>query len=186
MTGNERADDMLRELDYAVSLLKGAMSPDMIPEAGSNIGYGRKGARDSRDVAAVGGGIRRHGHGIQPDSPVAFGADEAIARIILTAMRFDPLIRSAAVIRYDPGIVRICEDLFFEICPFERGQEPPGIRTMEWGVASCCRDGIPDVIYDRGAVGKEALIRFLGENPLVVANNIIKVSARIIKGIPEE
>lgn len=181
MTDNERAD-MLQELDNAVSLLIGAMSPDMIPEAGSNIGYGRRGARDSMDVAAVGKGIRRHGHRIQPYLPVAFGADEAMARIILTAMKFDPMIRSAAVIRYDPGTVRICEDLFFEICPFDRGQEPPGIRTMEWGVASCCRDDIPDVIYDRGAVGKEALIRFLGESPLVVANTIIKVSNRLKHG----
>jgi hydroxymethylpyrimidine/phosphomethylpyrimidine kinase len=95
-------------------------------------------------------------------------------------MKFDPVIRSAGVIRYDPGTIRICEDLFFEICQFDRGQEPPGIRTMEWGVASCCREGIPDVVYDRGAMGKEALIRFLGENPLVVANNIIKVSARMM------
>lgn len=181
MTDNERAD-MLQELDNAVSLLTGAISPDMVPEEGSNIGYGRKGARDSRDVAAVGGGIRRHGHKIQPDSPVAFGVDEAMARIILTVMKFDPMIRSAAVIRYDPGTVRICEDLFFEICLFDRGQEPPGIRTMEWGVASCCRDGIPDVIYDHGAEGKGALIRFLGENPLVVANNIIKVCNRLTHG----
>jgi thiamine-phosphate diphosphorylase len=180
MTDKDDRADVLHVLDNAVSLLAGAMSPDLIPESGGNIGYARKGARDSDDVAAVGGGIRKDGGRIQPGSPVAFGADGDLARIVLTVMKFDPLIRSAAVIRYDPGTIRICEGLFFEICQFDRGQEPPGIRTMEWGVASCCRDGIPDVIYDRGAAAKEALIRFLGENPLTVANNIIKVSARMM------
>jgi predicted fused transcriptional regulator/phosphomethylpyrimidine kinase len=179
MTDQERKD-LLLQLESAASLLAASIHPDLIPEAGSNIGYARKGARDSNDVAAVSGRIRRHQGTIQPIGPVAFGADEDLARIVLTAMKFDPEIRSAAVIRYDPCTIRICEDLFFEICQFDRGQEPPGIRTMEWGTASCCKDGIPDVIYDRGAVGKEAMIRILGENPLVVANNIIKVSARMM------
>lgn len=178
MTDQERAE-VLQRLDSAVSLLAGAMSPDLIPETGGNIVYALRGARDSDDVAAVGGRIRRQGGRPHPAGAVSFGADEDVARIVLTAMRFDPAIRSAGTIRYDPGTIRICEDLFFEICQFDRRQEPPGIRTMEWGVASCCKEGIPDVIYDRGAEEKEAMIRILGENPLVVANNIMKVSNRL-------
>ena len=50
---------------------------------------------------------------------------------------------------------------------------------MDWGVSSCCRDGVPDVIFDRGAPGKEGLIRLFGENPDAVANNIIICSNRI-------
>jgi predicted fused transcriptional regulator/phosphomethylpyrimidine kinase len=179
MTDQERAE-VLQRLDSAVSLLVRAMSPELIPETGSNIVYALKGARDIDDVAAVGGRIRRQAGRPYPAGAVSFGADKDVARIVLTTMRFDPAIRSVATIRYDPGTIRICEDLFFEICHFDRNQEPPGIRTMEWGVASCCREGIPDVIYDRGAAGKEAMIRILGDNPLAVANNIIKVSARMM------
>jgi hydroxymethylpyrimidine/phosphomethylpyrimidine kinase len=51
---------------------------------------------------------------------------------------------------------------------------------MDWGVASCCRSGVPDVIFDRGGMGKEPMIRILGEDPEVIVNNIIKLSARII------
>jgi hydroxymethylpyrimidine/phosphomethylpyrimidine kinase len=50
---------------------------------------------------------------------------------------------------------------------------------MDWGVASCCREGVPDVIYDRGAVGKEPMIRVLGEDPVTIAHNILKLSNRI-------
>ena len=180
MTDEERAD-VLKRLGSAVSLLAGAMNPGLIPEAGSNIVYALKGARDSDDVAAVRGRIQRNGGRTQPAGEVAFGTDGDTARIVLTVMKFDPAIRSVATIRYDPGTIRVCDGLFFEICQFDRVQEPPGIRTMEWGVASCCKEGgIPDIIYDRGAQEKEAMIRFLGENPLAVANNIIKVSARMM------
>jgi hydroxymethylpyrimidine/phosphomethylpyrimidine kinase len=71
--------------------------------------------------------------------------------------------------------------MLLEICTFDRAAEPPGVKTMDWGVASCCRQGVPDVIYDLGAVGKEAMIRILGENPDGVVKNILKLSARMNK-----
>ena len=90
------------------------------------------------------------------------------------------LFRSAANIRYSQENVSLLDDMLLEVCSFDRTKEPPGIRTMDWGVASCCRSGVPDVIYDRGGMGKEPMIRILGEDPEVIVNNIIKLSARII------
>jgi hydroxymethylpyrimidine/phosphomethylpyrimidine kinase len=51
---------------------------------------------------------------------------------------------------------------------------------MDWGVASCCKDGVPDVCYDSGGAGKEGIIRFFAEDPVDVSNNIIMISNRII------
>jgi thiamine-phosphate diphosphorylase len=51
---------------------------------------------------------------------------------------------------------------------------------MDWGVASCCKQGIPDVCFDTGGEGKEAIIRLFGEEPNDVSNNIIMISNRII------
>jgi hydroxymethylpyrimidine/phosphomethylpyrimidine kinase len=102
-----------------------------------------------------------------------------VARIVLTVMRFDPEIRSAANIRFSETFLLEMENLLFEICSFDRANEPPGVQTMDWGVASCCREGVPDVIYDRGAVGKEPMIRVLGEDPVTIAHNILKLSNRI-------
>jgi hydroxymethylpyrimidine/phosphomethylpyrimidine kinase len=51
---------------------------------------------------------------------------------------------------------------------------------MDWGGAFCCREGVPDIIYDRGAAGLEPMIRVLGEDPVMVAHNILKLSNRII------
>jgi len=39
------------------------------------------------------------------------------------------------------------------------------------------REGIPDVIYDKGGVGKEAMIRLLGREAVEVAERAMKIAA---------
>jgi hydroxymethylpyrimidine/phosphomethylpyrimidine kinase len=51
---------------------------------------------------------------------------------------------------------------------------------MDWGVASCCKEGVPDVCYETGETGKEGIFRFFAEDPIDVTNNIIMISNRII------
>jgi hydroxymethylpyrimidine/phosphomethylpyrimidine kinase len=91
-------------------------------------------------------------------------------------MKFDPCIRSAAMIACTPAAVKTMESRFFEICSFDPLKEPQGIRTMDWGVAQCCRNGVPDAIYNRRTVDKGAIIRLFGEDPQEVANNILMLS----------
>ncbi|MDI9633060.1 MAG: thiamine-phosphate synthase family protein [Methanolinea sp.] len=180
MTGSER-EEVLRVLGEAVRRLVAGMDPSLIPEVGTNIAYAIPRARTPGDVAAVEGRIVRVRGRPHAVGPVAFGASDHVARIVLTAMRFDPDVRCAANVRYSERIVEVCEEMLLSVCSFDRAAEPPGVQTMDWGVASCCRDGVPDVIYDRGAVGKEPMVRILGEDPDVVVNNILKLSARMNK-----
>ncbi len=183
---NEEQELVLRELSTAVGHLVQEMSPSLIPEVGSNIVYALQRAQKPEDVAAVSGRIVIVKGAVHPVGPVEFGASSHIARVVLTAMRFDPTIRSAANIRYIPEIIDICEDLLLEIRSFDRSREPPGVATMDWGVAFCCQDeeGIPDIIYDTGSMGKEPMIRILAENPGRVATRVYKISERIIDTNP--
>ncbi len=170
---------VIDRLDQAVALLVERMDIRLIPEVGTNIVYALPDAREPGDVAGVLGRIVRLGEEVHPVGEVAFGASDHVARIVLTAMRFDPRVRSAANIRFSEAILSELEKLLFEVCSFDRTKEPPGVQTMDWGVASCCREGVPDVIYDRGAMGKEPMIRVLGEDPVMVVQNILKLSNRI-------
>jgi hydroxymethylpyrimidine/phosphomethylpyrimidine kinase len=178
MTGDMRKL-VLSALEDSVKELSCSMDAALIPEVGSNIAYALPGARDKDDVAAVQGRIVRLSGNPHPVGPVDFGASDHVARIVLTVMKFDPEIRCAANIRYTPELIGIIEDLLLETCSFDRGNEPPGTRTMDWGVAFCCRSGVPDVIFDRGAVGKEPMIRILGQNPAEVAAIIRRISNRL-------
>jgi hydroxymethylpyrimidine/phosphomethylpyrimidine kinase len=52
---------------------------------------------------------------------------------------------------------------------------------MDWGVASCCKDGVPEVIMDPGTTESLAKIHLFGENPTDVSGNTIMLSNRIIR-----
>jgi len=178
--GDDR-ESVLRALQEGVHSLCLGMDVRLIPEVGSNIAYALPAARDPGQDAAVQGRIVRLSGRPHPVGEVSFGASDHVARIVLTAMRFDPQVRCAANIAYSAATVRMLEDMLLEVRTFDRSAEPPGVKTMDWGVASCCRDGVPDVIYDLGSKGKEPMIRLLGENPDAVIKNILKVSARMNK-----
>lgn len=178
---NDARESLIEELREGVQILSRGMDVRLIPEVGSNIAYALWGARNPDQVAAVQGRIVRLSGKVHPVGPVSFGASDHVARIVLTAMRFDPEVRCAANIRFTPEYIGYLEDMLLEICSFDRSNEPPGVKTMDWGVASCCKGDVPDVIYDRGAVGKEPMIRILGENPDGVVKNILKLSARMSK-----
>jgi len=68
-------------------------------------------------------------------------------------------------------VLAACEDLGFTQASFSREDEPQGVSTMEWGVSDAIRrEGkVPDIIYDKGGVGKEAMIRLLGRDAFEVA-----------------
>jgi len=177
--GWERSD-VLEKLTAAAALLERSMDIRLIPKNGARLAYAIQGARDKNGVAEVQGGIiQEHGKPHSAGS-CAFGADEDVARVVLTVMKFDPNMRCVAALRFSRNILMVLEGLLLECNSFDPASEPPGISTMDWGVASCCKEGVPDVCYDYGGRGKEAIIRFFGEDPIDVTNNIIMISNRII------
>ena len=99
MRAEERAQ-VIACMNQATMLLAERMDPGLIPEVGMNIVYALPDARDKDDVAGVLGRIVRLGDRVHPVGEIAFGASDHVARIVLTAMRFDPVIRSGANIRF--------------------------------------------------------------------------------------
>jgi predicted fused transcriptional regulator/phosphomethylpyrimidine kinase len=172
--------EVLGRMEDAVALLARSMSPQLVPPPGAQIGYAIRGARDKDGIAAVAGRISVTGGNILPGGPASFGTDEEIARIILTVMKFDPVRRSAALLRFsERALLVLDEDLFLDCVPCDTAMVPQGISTMDWGIAACCRQDVPDVIYLRGARGAGSALIILGEDPVDVANNIIICSNRI-------
>jgi len=172
--------DVLEKLTAAAALLERSLDIRLIPKKGARLAYAIDGARDKNGVAVVQGGIIQEHGKPHAAGPCAFGADEDITRIVLTVMKFDPRMRCAATLRFSRNVLMVLESLLLECTSFNPASEPPGISTMDWGVASCCKEGVPDVCYDSGSREKEAIIRFFGEDPIDVTNNIIMISNRII------
>jgi thiamine-phosphate diphosphorylase len=172
--------DTIATLEAALIRLKESMSVRLIPPEGASFGYAMRGARDRSAVVAIRGGIRDEGGLAQPSGPCSYDTDEPAVRIILTAMKFDPMMRSAAVLRFSERTLAVLEDdLFLECASFSTGPKKPGISTMDWGIAFSCKDGVPDVIYEKTTDPAQSRLVIFGEDPADVANNIIICSNRI-------
>ena len=146
----QERNEVLSRLDLAATHLEASMNALLIPAGVASLVYAVKGARDRDGVAAVPGGILLLKDRITAGRPCAFGMDQQCARIVLTAMKYDPLMRSAAIISFSETMLAVFRSMLLECIPLDRTKKAPQISTMDWGVASCCNDGVPDIIYDRG------------------------------------
>jgi hydroxymethylpyrimidine/phosphomethylpyrimidine kinase len=97
-------------------------------------------------------------------------------------MHFNNSIRAAINIKYSEEAIRTCEELGLSIESFSREDEPEGVSTMEWGVSDAIRRAgkIPDVIYDKGGVGKEAMIRVIGNDAVDVSGKALQIAAKMM------
>jgi hydroxymethylpyrimidine kinase/phosphomethylpyrimidine kinase len=174
---------VLEELQDAAARLVREDISSLIPEVMSNLGYALPYAEGLEHVAAFPGRILKTPQGTLAPAPPAFGSSRHIAALILTARERFPHLRSAMNIRYVEGIEDIAPLLHLRYASFDRAQEPPAVKareggTLAWGVGSVL-DNLqsweqpPDLIGDRGEVGKEAMIRILGEDPMRVAEKAL-------------
>ncbi len=173
---------VIKNIEAAFDLIRKCREfSNLIPEVGCNIAMGIPNASSITDVAAVSGRIVRLKNEPHAVGCVAFGASSHIARIVLTAMHYNDLVRAAMNIRYSEEILSACKDIGFRIATFRREDEPEGVSTMEWGVSNAIRrEGkVPDVIYDKGGTGKEAMIRLLGREAIEVAGNAVKIASSL-------
>jgi len=171
--------NVLQNLAHAVKQLQECSECGLLlPEVGCNIAMAIKEASTPDDVAAVEGRIVRLHDRMHPVGCIGFGASRHVARIIISALRFNPILRAAMNIRFAPEIMDACNKLNLNMMSFSREDEPSLTKTMDWGTSYAFLHAAktPDVIYDEGGVGKEAMIRLLGTDALSVAKKAIVIA----------
>ena len=67
------------------------------------------------------------------------------------------------------------------ISSFDRAEEPENTSTMDWGTAEAIKKygSVPKVIYDKGGLGKEPMIRLLGADATEVAKLAVELAEKI-------
>jgi hydroxymethylpyrimidine kinase/phosphomethylpyrimidine kinase len=175
-------EGVLEELRLALQRLEAEPLGHLIPEVRSNLGYALPGAQDHLEVAAIPGRITEVGNRIVAFKDPAFGASRHIARVILSAMRHDPRMRSAMNIRLGQDVLEACVKAGLRLAKFDRREEPKEVKeregsTLEWGTdrAISALGEVPDAVYDEGDVGKEPMVRILGRGPMEVVTKLIAV-----------
>ncbi|MCS7129154.1 MAG: bifunctional hydroxymethylpyrimidine kinase/phosphomethylpyrimidine kinase, partial [Candidatus Caldarchaeum sp.] len=155
---------------------------ELIPESGSNFVAGHEESSDVEDFASIPGRIVRVGSGFKPASEPWFGGSRHVAKAVLTAAKHDPTVASAINIRFDEEILRKIEAAGLSTSSYDRSKEPEEVKraegmTVPWGVEEAVKSagGVPDVIYHRGDVGKEAMALVFGQDPYEVVRKLVKI-----------
>jgi hydroxymethylpyrimidine kinase / phosphomethylpyrimidine kinase / thiamine-phosphate diphosphorylase len=174
--------DMLLQLEEAVAQLRGGGIAALIPEVQSNLGLALPHATMLQEVAAWEGRIVRVRGDIHPVGSPRFGASRHVAAIILAAMRVDGTYRSAMNIRYGEDILQACQAAHLHLAPLSSWHKPtetPGgegsSEASDMPAAMLRMGSVPDIIYEFGMVGQEAMVWVLGQDALEVTRKVLMI-----------
>ena len=180
--------ELLQSVSAAVAVLKENRIGHLIPEVQSNLGVGVPGAQSVDDVIAIPGRIIKLGDEVRTVASPQFGASSHVAKIVLTAMRFDPEMRAVMNIKFSDTILKACKRLKFKAASFDRAKEPKTVKqlegsSLEWGTYHAIeRFGrVPDVIYDLGGQGKEEMIRVLAPDIGSLLDKVLKIHHTVLR-----
>ncbi len=171
-------------LRNALEELRHANFAQFIPEVQSNFAYAIENAKFLKDVVGFPGRIIKLQDDFRVLEQPAAGATDHMGRLVLAAMEQNSQIRSALNIKFSEDIVRAARVGGLNIVEHDRDAEPDDVRSEEGKSVrfalerSCKRNEgrVPDVIFDRGGVGKEAMVRILGTDPSNVAQKLHRIS----------
>jgi len=171
--------DILNDMEDAINkFISNPNSYKIMPEVGVNIAMALPNAKSIEEVAGITGRIVKDCNKVVPAGFIDFGGSSHVGRVVLTAMKFDKEKRTAMNIRFSNEILKVCRGLGLSMAEFIREKQPKDTKTMEWGTSEAIKNSgrVPDIVYDRGGVGKEAMIRILGNNAQEVVETAIKIS----------
>lgn len=153
----------------------------LIPEVGTNIVMAPEGADKPGDAVGLTGRIVKAGGKPFLSGIPAHGGSEHVANFVLTAKKHNPQIRAGMNLRFSDENLKKCRELGLKISSFDRKEEPSEVKTMEWGTEKAIEKfgGVPDVIYDRGGIGKEPMIRILGKKATEVSEIALQIAKKI-------
>jgi len=171
--------EVLRALQKATGRVEDVLRY-ILPNGGITMAYAMEDAIDQKKVAVFSRGS------------IGFGIDEPISRILLTARRFNPEVRSVGTIRLNDDIRETVTEAFRDVAGYDVSAYPNGVSTMDWGLNFICRnrnsrgdktddgeDGVPIAVFAENAVESEGIVYIFGETPDDVANRILIISERL-------
>ncbi|MFX0042066.1 MAG: bifunctional hydroxymethylpyrimidine kinase/phosphomethylpyrimidine kinase [Candidatus Hodarchaeota archaeon] len=144
----------------------------LIPEVRMNISGSLPNATCKEDIAGIEGRITIVNGFPKASGEIKFGVSDHTARLILSAKEFDNSINFVMNLKYDPNWIKLLqENTDLKLEEIIREDQPEKIKkkefsTMQWLIKDAIdkKGKIPDIIWDKGSVGKEPMIRLFGRN----------------------
>ena len=155
----------------------------LIPEVRMNISGSLPDATRKEDVAGIEGRITIVNGFLKASGEIKFGVSDHTARLILSAKEYDNSINFVMNLKYKADwISAIQENTDLELKEIVRKDQPDEIKTkefstMQWLIKESVEKlgKIPDVIWDKGSLGKEPMMRLFAKNSMEMITKLKKI-----------
>ena len=162
----------------------------LIPEVRMNISGSLSNAKITNEIAAIEGRITIINGFPKASGEIKFGVSDHTARLILTAKKYDNSINFVINLKFIPELIEsIKRNSNLEIQEIIREEQPDNVKkkehsTMQWLIKESVekKRKIPDIIWDKGSMGKEPMIRLFGKN----SSDLIRKLEQIINLIKKD
>ncbi len=161
----------------------------LIPEVRMNISGSLPNAVSKEQVAGIEGRITIVGGYPKASGEIKFGTSDHTARLILEAKKFDNSINFVLNLKYKVKWIKLLQentDLILQ--EIIREHQPEEIMTteestMQWLIKKSVNEigRIPDIVWDKGSIGKEPMLRLFGKTSKDVIKNLEKIILSIEK-----
>ncbi|MGC8821232.1 MAG: thiamine-phosphate synthase family protein [Fervidobacterium sp.] len=153
-----------------------------VPEVGQNVSFALPWSEKEEQVAKFPGRIRLKEGRPAFVSDASFKDKSHTARMTIAIKSFFPHIRCVSNVRYSEQYIQNAINKGLKVFKYDRSLEPESVSqedgsSMQWMIKYAVEKvgQCPDIIYDDGWYGKEAMIRVFGRNPREVIEKIKKI-----------
>ena len=152
----------------------------IIPECQTNFVFSKNKPKNIKNVLGISGRLVKSGNNIIQAGDLVFGGSQHVATALIEVSKKFPEIRSAINIKYEPKLITKAKKRKMSVLTYNRKKESKNSKLKEnssisWGVSSCLKSEMPDIIYHKGDLGKEPMIIVFGNTPTEVIKKIKQI-----------
>ena len=151
-----------------------------IPECQTNFVFSKNKPKNIKNVLGISGRLVKSGNDVIQAGDLVFGGSQHVATALIEVSKKFPEIRSAINIKYEPKLITKAKKRKMSVLNYNRKKESKNSKLKEnssisWGVSSCLKSEMPDIIYHKGDLGKEPMIIVFGNTPTEVVKKIKQI-----------
>ena len=152
----------------------------IIPECQTNFVFSKNKPKNIKNVLGISGRLVKSGNNVIQAGDLVFGGSQHVATALIEVSKKFPEIRSAINIKYEPKLITKAKKRKMSVLTYNRKKESKNSKLKEnssisWGVSSCLKSEMPDIIYHKGDLGKEPMIIVFGNTPTEVVKKIKQI-----------
>ena len=175
---HKEISNIQKELSYSILDFQNIKNVSkLIPECQTNFVFSKNKPKTIKNVLGISGRLVKSGNNVIQAGELVFGGSQHVATAVIQVSKKFSKIRSAINIKYEPKIITNAKKHRMSVLSYDRKNESKKSKSKEnssisWGISSCLKSNIPDIIYHKGDFGKEPMIIVFGETPAEVVRKI--------------